>query len=171
MSGITFGDHYEITDIRFVHQGVNYARVFDKSDDEKLGSVGYFSAEGPDESAFFSMLVAFDVDTQVFYVFSGSNTDMYGRYWLLGEGDEPGGRGAYFRGAVDTFQAVDSSSQDGGVNAIPESRTNTVEISASGELEKLEYDNAGPQLEPMFSGAAVRSALEQLRQANRSNNE
>jgi hypothetical protein len=178
VSGVTFGDHYALIDMRIVEDGITYAGVVDNTDDNKTGVVGYLPAEETDEGDFYAMLVEFDSDTDAFYMFFATNTDMYGRYWLLDTDEEPTGDGSHFRGAVDTLQTIDTTnSESGGVTAKPgdtpqsvsksDSRKNAVKFSASRDLEKLEYDNADEELEPMFSEASVKFAFEKLARANR----
>ena len=99
--GITFGDHYAISDERLVDDGISYARVLDLGDTDKQGLVGYFP---PGEGDFYAMLVQFDEDTDIFYVFFANNGNMYGRFWLLDEGETPTGDGNFFRGVADTLQ-------------------------------------------------------------------
>jgi len=97
----SFADHYNISDERHVDDGVTYAVVTDLADDDNVGLVGYFP---PEDGDFYAMLVEFDEDTNSFYLFFASNTDMYGRYWLLDDGEDPSGDGYYFRGAVSSLQ-------------------------------------------------------------------
>lgn len=178
VSGMTFGDHYAITDTRAVEDGTTFAMVVDNFDTDLIGAVGYMEL---DEGNFFTMLVEFDSDTFAFYVFMGSNTDMYGRYWLLDLDEEPTGDGSYFRGAVDSLQAVDDPGPGGGgfaesLGAAPrsvsssDSAMNSVGISESRDLERMEYDSADEALEPMFSEATIRVAFEIMRRENQSIN-
>lgn len=180
VSGVTFGDHYAITDKRTIEDGTTFAEVVDNTDASKTGVVSYVPPEETDEGVegdFYAMLVEFDIDTVVFYTFIGTNADMYGRYWLLDEGEEPTGNGSHFRAAIDSWQVVDTTDPGGGGVAAKsggtpqsisgsESRSNAVLFSASRDLEELEYDNADEGLEPLFSEAMIRRAFQKLRQAN-----
>ena len=177
LSDETFGDYYAINDKRIVNDGITYAEVVDKTDAGKTGVVGYFPDEAFDEDSIYAMLLEFDNDTDVFYMFFGTNTDMYGRYWLVDAGDEPTGDGDHFRAAVDTWQAVDTTKSGGsGVtsksgdtpqsDSNSDSMTNAVEFSTRKDLEKVEYDKADEGLEPLFSEATIRFAFEKLARAN-----
>ena len=177
LSDETFGDHYAINDDRIVDNGITFAEVVDKTDAGKTGVVGYFPDEPFDEDSTYAMLLEFDNDTDVFYMFYGTNTDMYGRYWLVDAGDEPTGDGYHFRAAVDTWQAVDSTkSGSSGITSksgdtpqsisISDSMSNAAEFSARKDLEKVEYDKADEELEPLFSEASIRIAFEKLARAN-----
>lgn len=178
ISGVTFGDYYAITDTRVVEDGITFAGVIDNSDPENTGTVGYMEL---DVGSAYVMLVEFDSDTFVFYGIYASNTDMYGRYWLLDPDEEPTGDGFHFRAAVDTLQAVESSGAGGGgvtsksgdtprPDSRSESGTNAAMLTARKDLEKLEYDNAKENLDPLFSEAAIKSAFEKVVRANQSIN-
>jgi hypothetical protein len=178
VSGATFGDYYAITDTRMVENGITFAEVVDNADANNTGVTGYFPM---DEDDLYAMLVEYDSNTDVFYLFLGTNTDMYGRYWLVDEGDEPTGEGSHFRAAVDTWQAVDTTkSGTGGITAKPgdtlqsisnsDFTTNAVMPSARKDLEELEYDNVDAELEPMFSEASIKFAFGKLAQASQSIN-
>jgi hypothetical protein len=174
MSDETFGDNYAINDMRVVEDGMTFAEVVDNMDASRTGVVGYVPSGGGD---FFAMLLEFDSDTDVFYMFFGTNTDMYGRYWLVDADDAPTGDGSDFRAAVDSWQAVDTTKSGGtGVTSKSgdapqsvsnsDSKTNAAEFSARKDLEKVGYDNADEELEPLFSQAAIRSAFEKLARVN-----
>lgn len=149
--GSTFGDHYGIFDDRYVDGGTTYAVVVDNSDTNKIGVIAYVT-EG---SAYaYAMLVQFSSTTDAFYVFLASDTDMYGRYWLLDEGESPSGNGNYFQGSADTMQA---KHQELGIDFDSE---------VSGELHELElshYKQAKSELPPMFSSSKVQFLYEQTR--------
>ena len=101
--GISFGDHYSIIDTRIVQDGITYAGVVDAADTDKIGVVAYYP---PEDGNAYGMLVPLTDTSNAFYVFYANNTDMYGRYWLLSEGDSPSGDGHYFRGSADTMQEL-----------------------------------------------------------------
>ena len=173
VSGVTFGDLYALNDTRFVSDGITYSRIVDVADVNKTGVVGYLPADGTEEGDVYVMIVAFDLVTDVYYAFRATNANMYGRYWLLDPGEEPSGSGSYFRGSVDTFQAVDTNSSGGeGITAKPgeaawsfsseDSTVNAAMISARKELEELEYNKVEEKLEPRFSPALIKSAFEKL---------
>ena len=102
--GLTFGDHYAITDRRFVSEGTTFVEVVDLGDQDMLGVAAYFPP--PDGDAY-GMLVQFDDDTSVFYMFFATNSNMFGRYWFLDDGEDPVGNGNFFRGVSDTLQTAD----------------------------------------------------------------
>lgn len=101
--GLSFADHYAITDIRVQDEGITYAGVVDLSDEEMLGVVGYFP---PEQGDIYGMLVQFDEDSNLFYLFYANNGNMFGRYWLLDTGQSPTGDGSFFRGVSDTLQSA-----------------------------------------------------------------
>ncbi len=167
--GVTFGDHYDITDERSVDDGITFALVRDNSVLNKIGVIAYFP---PDKGDNYAMFIEFIDDTNVFYVFVASDTDMYGRYWLLDEGEDLTGNGSYFRGSADTIQSTGSGGGGGGVMSIPgdapqsvsesSSRPNASSLSEMKRLERLEYDNTDEQLKPMFSEATVQYVYEKI---------
>jgi len=163
MSNETFGDHYEITDTRVVEEEVTYARVIDQYDTNLEGLVGYAQVE---EGDFYVMLVEFDFGDFLFYAFLATDTDMYGRYWLLGPDEEPTGDGYHFRGAADTMQAASSGSSALQSNSKPS------EAWPSGKksMEKLEYENSSQQIDPMFPESAIQNAFKKLVRANKAIN-
>lgn len=98
---VSFGESYGISDERYVDDGITYAVVFDNSQPDNMGIVGYFP---PARGDVFAMLVEFDTNTNEFYVFYASDTEMFGRSWLLDDGEDPTGNGYYFHASADTFQ-------------------------------------------------------------------
>jgi len=173
---VTWGDHYAINDKRIVEDGVTYAEVVDKRSPDLKGLVGYMEVA---EGDFYFMEMEIDYyapDAVILYAFVGTNTDLYGRYWLLAPGEEPTGNGQHARAAVDTFQAVNSTASASAaldskpgdaaqLNSLPGSETNAAMHSALRELRTLEYDNATEELGPMFSEAMIKSAHEKLLRA------
>ncbi len=166
--GITFGDHYGITDVRIKSDGKTFAGIIDNSEPDKIGVIGYFP---PDEGDLYSMLVQFDDDTNAFYVFFASDTDMYGRYWLLDEGETVSGNGSYFHGNADTIQSTDSgggggggldSMPDGTPQSVSNSMPNMAVITEIKELQKILHENSGEELTPMFSEPAVQNVYEKM---------
>lgn len=145
-----FSDRYAINDTRLVEDGTTFAEVVDYWDPDRPGVVGYF----PDgEDGFYAMMVEFDDVTNVFYVFIGNDTDLYGRYWMLETDEEPTGGGYHFRAAADTLQVVDT-------------RNSAKEATSRSAIEKIEYENSSETLDPMFSKSTIQTAYEKLRRAN-----
>ncbi len=149
-----FSDRYAITDTRTMADGITYADVVDYWDPTLEGRVGHFSGADGD---FYGMLLEFDGTTFVFYIFIGSDTDLYGRYWLLEADEEPSGNGNHFRAAADTLQVADTRS----------SANNTALESA---IEKAKYRNSRAKLEPMFSESRIQSIYKKLNQVRRKAN-
>jgi hypothetical protein len=146
----TFGDQYAIDDTRMVEEGITYAGVVDNWNPDLEGLVGYFPDPGGD---FYGMLVEFDDDSNVFYIFIGNDTDLYGRYWLLEADEEPTGGGNHFRAAADSMQ-------------VPDTRSSANGAKSHSAVEKTEYKNAGGNLEPMFTKSRIQSAYQNLRRIN-----
>jgi hypothetical protein len=162
-SASTFGDHYRITDERTVDDEVTYAKVMDLGSPGKEGQVGFF----PDiDGDFFGMLIDFGETTEAYYLFLSTNTDMYGRFWILGTGDRPTGNGEHFRGAADTLQVADlngsASSSAMQMGSKPESSPQAVIRADIKALEILQHQNPGGQLEPMFEDAKVQLVFKKL---------
>jgi hypothetical protein len=132
-----------------------YAEVVDYFDPALIGLVSYF----PDaDGDLFGMLVEFDDTLNIFYLFIGNDTDLYGRYWELEGDEEPTGNGNHFRAAADTLQATDTRSL----------------ARKSGEqslIEKMEHKNSAEKLEPMFNNARVQSTFKKLRHAKQKANQ
>jgi hypothetical protein len=73
-----------------VQDGKTYVIIENIVSPEKVGVLGFF---GPGEGNMYAMLMTFSDDSTVFYTFLASNTDLYGRYWLLDEDESPSGSG------------------------------------------------------------------------------
>lgn len=136
--GITFGYHYAITDERFTEDDITFAAVVNIAQPDELGVVAYFPSDLGD---FYSMLVEFDEDTNIFFVFFANNGNMYGRFWLLDEGETPGGDGNFFRGVADTLQ-VQNYGTGGDPTAAGSSANNSnmeLQSSLRNEVKQLWY--------------------------------
>lgn len=156
--GVTFGDHYGIFDDRVVEDGTTYALVADNTDLDKIGVIAYYS----DNNGYtYAMLLPFTDGSNVFYVFLANDIEMYGRYWLLEEGENPSGNGNYFRGSADTMQASNQTlmfDQPGlgtaGNNALNEA--GAVNDNRRREIEV--QDEAPSDLDEMFPRELVQRA-------------
>jgi hypothetical protein len=167
--GTGFSDHYAITDNRTTGEnGRVYAIIEDNEQPDRVGIVGYVS---PEDGDYYAMLVEFnDKGTNAFYVFFANNTNMYGRYWLLDEGEELKGDGNYFRAGIDSLQEYNVNGEfgGGGVESIPAeskqptSTPNGVLQSEIKDLELLEYKNSDEDLEPMFSESMAQDVYEKM---------
>lgn len=131
----SFADSFAITDDRVVEDGITYAIVIDNAD-EDVGVVGYFP---PGEGDVYAMGIQFDEDTMEFFIFYASDTEMFGRGWLLDDGEEPAGDGYYFHGAADTMQAVYQGSPLSGTH----SAIRATESSAPGYSHSTKADKHG----------------------------
>ena len=79
-------------DDRIIEDGTTFALVVTNADPEEIGVIGYY----PEElSGVYAMLVVYDEETYIFYMSYASDTEMYGRYWLLAEDDLPVGNGEF----------------------------------------------------------------------------
>lgn len=165
--GMSFGDHYSIIDIRIDQDGITYAGVVDNLDTEKVGVVAYFP---PEDGNAYGMLVPFTDTSNVFYVFYANNTDMYGRYWLLDDGESPTGNGSYFRGSVDTMHEPYPGGGGGGGNlaaqteALLDSRGEINETPKEGlrAFEVSTYSGNKESLSQQFTEQSVHMAFEKL---------
>lgn len=167
--GISFADHYAITDQRFIDDGITYVAVIDLGDEDNIGAAAYFP---PIEGDVYGMLLPFTDTSDVFYVFFANNSNMFGRYWILDEGEEPTGDGNYFRGVSDTLQAPNYGGGGGG-GGDPTSSESKVTQSATEEaaqlvrqLRQLEIASRGnvtTKQRPDFPKAAALNAYQKLR--------
>ena len=162
--GITFGDSYDITDTRVVVDGITAAGIVDNADTDKIGVVAYFP---PSQGDSYAMILEFSGDTEVFYIFFATNADMYGRYWLLDEGESPTGDGSYFHGNADTPQLTGGGGGTGSMpsdtpQSLSNSKPNSKSLSGIRELELLEYKNSDEELGPMFSESLVQNMYEKM---------
>jgi hypothetical protein len=164
--GISFGDHYSISDTRFHQDGITYATMSDLSSPERIGLVGYYP---PGDGDVYAMLIEFTDTSDVFYVFYANNTDMYGRYWLISEGDSPSGGGSYFRGSADTMQKPYSGGGGGGestahVEAVLDSDSK-INVTAQEDMKSFEfsmYSKKKESLNQQFTEQSVQMAFEKL---------
>lgn len=162
---ISFGDHYTITDMRVDQDGKTYAGVFDAADPEKIGVVSYFP---PGEGDAYGMLVPFTDTSNAFYVFYANNTNMYGRYWLLDDGESPSGNGYYFQGSAATMQepypgANNSVQSTARVEAVQSN--DRIKVTAQVDLKALRismYSNSKELLYQQFSEQTVQMVFEEL---------
>jgi hypothetical protein len=161
--GVSFGYHYGVFDDRITEDGTTLALVVDNVDTDDIGVVGYYP-EG--QSGLYAMLVIFDETTFIFYVFYASDTEMYGRYWLLDEGEEPSGDGDYFRGYADTMQASEQLSTDPVNLAQSKSQSDAKQkiesVKQMQSLQKSLYKGSSMENEPMFSKDAVQHVYGKL---------
>jgi len=164
--GITFGDHYSISDMRLDQDGMTYAGVFDAADTEKIGVTAYYP---PGSGDAYGMLVPFTDTTNVFYVFYANNTDMYGRYWLLDEGESPSGDGNYFRGSVDTMQEPYSGGGGGGGSTVQSEAVSgsggRTEVAAKDNMRAFEtsmHSKNKESLDQQFTEQSVQMVFEKL---------
>lgn len=174
--GESFGEHYAITNEIIVEDGIEYAIVVDNAEPDKTGLVAWFPPEDYEFSSevddMWTMLVQFDEDTDSFYAFYTSDTDMFGRYWLLGDGESPTGNGHYFQGSADTMQKDGDNAKSGGttskssdsINSDPllDSIQHAHFLEKTKAAKKLTYSNAEQLHEPMFEEAKVLSAFEKM---------
>lgn len=100
VSGISFGDSLAIYDDRIEEEGVTFALVVNNADPDQIGVIGYFP---PPEDAY-GMGVQIDEDTMELFIFYASDTEMFGRGWLVDDGAAPTGNGYYFHASADTYQ-------------------------------------------------------------------
>lgn len=160
----TFADFYGIGDDRTTDEdGIVYVPVVDLGDTERTGEAAYFP---PANGDVYAMLVDFDEDTEAFYLFFASNTDMYGRYWLLDAGEEPVGDGNYFRAATDTFHDPYSgggSAAGGSLEVAKTTAPTSAQASQLKQLEQDQYDSTANGLQPMFTLDTVDTTFRKLR--------
>lgn len=170
---IRFAQYYGISDDRYVDDGITYAEVVDHYNSDLFGLVGYFP---PDRGEMFALLMEFDEDTFMFAIFLASDTELFGRYWLLEQDDEPTGNGFYFKGAADTMQASEQHFAMQGSD-LSEASLKAAEMSAAFREESRHqqlslYAVSEMEDTPFFPPNVVRGALEELsKQMRRSNAE
>lgn len=160
IAGASFADSYWIKDQRFVENGITFAEVEDNGEPGTIGDLAYFP---PGEGDLFSILLPFDADTDIFYVFIARDSDLFGRYWLLDIGAEPTGTGYYFQGSADTFQATgeESAAQSKGSDQLPQSDGPAAGPGGRAALQDLEQQRdatSAAQLPQMFPPARVSRA-------------
>jgi hypothetical protein len=159
----SFADNFGISDERIVVDGITYAAVIDNAEPEDMGLVGYFP---PGMGDFYSMVIRWDSNTDEFFVFYANDTEMYGRGWLVDEGESPTGNGYYFHGATDTFQRPHQDQSSPTVNSSVHSAYETEsDTSSSVKSKKLNQSmNRDSRMErtTMFSEATVQSAFRKL---------
>jgi hypothetical protein len=159
----SFADSFGISDERFVEDGITFAVVIDNADPDQLGVIGYFP---PAEGDVYAMGVEFDSDTLEFFMFYASDTEMFGRGWLVDDGEEPTGNGYYFHGAADTFQRpfqVQLATQ--GDRAFQAADETESDPGSSGESDKRRQSMADdPRMEAsaMFTEADIQSAFRKI---------
>lgn len=168
---ITFGSNYAITDERFYDDGQTYVIVGNNDDDDDIGVASYFPSGEGDA---YALMIPLDVDTDNFYVFYATDSNLYGRFWLLDDGESPTNSGYYFHGSIASMQAENNSTGDGGGGggATVTSDSPPVIFSDSGlaknaaadqkALKELAYDQGSSLPEPMFSQDVVSSIFERL---------
>jgi len=162
---ISFGDSFAIFDDRFEQDGITFALVVDNSDTDEIGVIGYFP---PGQGDFYSMGVEFDETTMEFFVFYASDTEMFGRGWLLEDGEEPTGNGYYFHGSADTIQLpyqeapdfVSSSAQSAGKVEV---KSDTLALTRQMDLKQSMVRASDGEANAMFPEATVHSAFAKLR--------
>lgn len=159
----TFADSFGISDERIVDDGITFAVVFNNAEPDLMGVVGYFP---PGEGDLYSMGIEFDSDTMEFFVFYASDTEMFGRGWLLDEGEEPTGNGYYFHGATDTFQLSHqdqpNTQADSSVQSADETELDSFGLVEINKLRKSMDSDSGMESTTMFSEATVQSAFKKL---------
>jgi hypothetical protein len=159
----SYADNFGISDERLVDDGITYAVVINNYEPDLMGLVGYFP---PSRGDLYSILIEFDSETMEFFVFQASDTEMYGRGWLLDEGEEPTGNGYYFHGAVDTFQRSDqdqlNKQGDSSVQSTDETELDSLGLVEFNKLRKSIDSDSGMAPTAMFSEATVQSAFKKL---------
>lgn len=115
------------------------------------------------------MLVPFTETIDSFYVFYANNTNMYGRYWMLSEGEIPTGNGYYFSGSVATMQEPyfgesGNSESAAHVEAVSDSDGRT-DLAAQEDLRALKtsmYSKKKELLNQQFTEQSVQMIFEKL---------
>lgn len=166
--GEWYSEHYDITDERMVDEGITYAIVDDMHPlDFGPGLVAYFP---PDEGDMFAMLIPYDDTSISFYVFLTTDSGMYGRYWLLDEGESPEDSGYFFRGTILAMQKANDSSGAGNLGKSGESSSEiSGEISQgviaktdSGSHKLLQIEQGAPMATQLFAPENVSTAFDRL---------
>jgi len=159
----SYADSFGISDERLIEDGITYAVVFDNADPDEMGVIGYFP---PEEGDVYAMGIEFDSDTMEFFVFYASDTEMFGRGWLLDEGEEPTDNGYYFHGAADTFQRPfqdqPNTQSDGSDKSTDEMESDSLGLVEITKLRKSMDSNSGIEATTMFPEATVQSAFKKL---------
>jgi len=159
----SYADSFGITDERFVEDGITFATIFDNAEPDQVGVIGYFP---PGEGDVYSMGIEFDSETMEFFVFYASDTEMFGRGWLLGDGEEPTGNGYYFHGAADTmqssFQDQSSPQAASSVLSVDESELDSLDLVEINKLRMSMDSDSGMEPTAMFSKATVQSTFKKL---------
>ena len=159
----SFADSFGISDERLVEDGITFAVVFNNADPDLTGVIGYLPLE---EGDVYSMGIEFDSETMEFFIFYASDTEMFGRGWLLDDGEEPTGDGYYFHGATDTFQRSfqdqPNTQVDSSVQSADETELGSLGLVEINKLGKSMDSDSGVESTTMFTEATVQSAFKQL---------
>ena len=158
----SFADSFAIFDDRFVEEGITWAVVIDNAD-EDVGVVGYFP---PGEGDVYAMAVQFDEDTFEFFMFYASDTEMFGRGWLLDVDEEPTGNGYYFHGVADTMQMSYQTAPFSGKRAADQQESvlppNVINSSQLDKQQQLAGSRPEHEASEMFSPEVVSSVYGKL---------
>lgn len=169
--GTWYSESYEITDERISSEGKTYAVVDDMHPlDYGPGLVGYFP---PGEGEMYALMVPYDDTTSSFYAFLATDSGMYGRYWMLDEGETPEGNGYFFRGTALAMQEANDSSGIGAIlsrsGADPEWSEVSSQLALSradgGSLKALEVEQTEQMANPLFAPEDISSVFEKLSSA------
>ncbi len=126
----TFSDTYNISQSRFEsNNGTPNTTVFSE-EDGRQGALAYFT-----DDFVYGMLVEFNDTTDVFYMIAGTNATMFGRYWLLDDGESPVGAGSHFRAVADNTQSGPSGK--GAVNSLLTDQKREAEMLAVSQAAEL----------------------------------
>ncbi len=159
----SYADNFGISDERVVDDGITFAEVINNNEPDLMGLVGYFP---PSRGDLYSILIEFDTETNEFFVFQANDTEMYGRGWLLDEGESPTGNGYYFHGAVDTFQRSDqdqlNKQDDSSVQSTDETELGSLGLVKFNKLHNSKNSNLRMEPTAMFSEATVQTVFKKL---------
>ncbi|MFC1688287.1 hypothetical protein ACFL07_01335 [Pseudomonadota bacterium] len=159
--GISFAYSYGIYDDRVVTDGNTGALVINNVDEDEIGAAMYFSDS--QENAY-GIYIPFLDETDLFAVFLASDTEMFGRYWLLDPGEAPIGNGSYFHGSADTSQASNQELLDSAkARSNPEATSSSEKLREIRNRQRLMYEVSPMEENPMFSDSTVQNTFEKLR--------
>lgn len=161
--GVTFGYHYGIYDDRIEEDGITFALVVHNEQPDEIGVIAYFP---PGNGDMYALLIEFNEDTNLFAAFFASDTEMYGRSWLLDEDESPIGNGNYYRGYADTIQeshqTLDAATNSAQIEVDSQSSTSASAVTEMENLQLSLYSDSNMESQQMFSESKVQDVYQTM---------
>lgn len=158
--GISFAYHYGIYDDRIESDGNVGVPVVNNADEEEIGAA-MFTSLGQENA--YGIMIPFLEETNLFAIFLASDTEMFGRYWLLDPNETPTGNGNYFHGSADTIQASNQEllgSND--MQSILKSATDAANLKEMKHRQRLIYEVTEMEESQMFPESTVQNIYKKL---------